>query len=93
MAFAESFSGFFDDFAIDGTVNGVAVRGILDLETFDEGIGSVITQRTSYLLEPAAGVTPAEGHPVVIDGATYTVRQVLKEPPDGALKRLVLARA
>lgn len=92
MAFAESFAGYFADFAIAGTVNGVAVRGILDLETFDEGIGSVITQRTSYLLEPTTAVTPAEGHAAVIDGTTYTVRQVLREPPDGALKRLVLAR-
>ena len=30
---------------------------------------------------------------VVADGITYTVRQVLRLPPDGALLRLILARA
>lgn len=93
MAFAETFAGYFADFAIAGTVNGVAVRGILDLETFDEGPGSTVTQRTSVLLEPGAAVTPAANQAAVFEGVTYTVRQVLREPPDGALTRLILARA
>lgn len=92
MAFPEAFSGYFADFAIAGTVNGVAVRGLLELEAYDDGPGGVVTQRTSVLLEPGAAVTPAVGHAAVYDGVTYTVRQVLREPPDGALTRLVLAR-
>lgn len=92
MAFAETFAGYFADFAIAGTVNGVAVRGILDLETFDEGPGGTVTQRTSVLLEPGAAA-PAANQAAVFEGVTYTVRQVLREPPDGALTRLILARA
>lgn len=87
----EDFAPLFTDFAVAGTLAGVAVSGILDAEDFDEGPG-VITRRTSYLLEPGAAVTPAQGQTLVSAGVTYTVRQVLREPPDGALTRLVLAR-
>ena len=88
----EDLAPLFTDFAVAGTLAGVAVSGILDAEDYDEGPG-VITRRTSFLLKPGAAVTPAQGQALVSAGITYSVRQVLREPPDGALTRLVLARA
>jgi hypothetical protein len=39
-------------------------------------------------------VGPAPGQQLLVAGSeTYTVRQVVQEPPDGVLLRLVLARA
>ena len=92
MAFAESFTQYFADFGIPATLAGVAVTGMLDMETIDEGPGA-LTQRTSFLLQPTTAVAPAQGQSLVAQSTTYTVRQVLKEPPDGALTRLVVTRA
>lgn len=92
MAFVEDFAPLFSDFAAAGTLAGVAVSGIIDAQDFDDGPG-VITRGTSYLLKPTTAVTPAPGQSLVAGGVTYTVRQVLREPPDGALTRLILARA
>lgn len=89
---AEDFAPFFADFAVTATLAGSEIRGILDVEDWDEGPGA-ITQRTSFLMQPMAGVTPIQGNQLVADGVTYKVRQVLREPPDGALSRLVLVRA
>lgn len=92
MTFAESFAPFFADYGTAATLAGVSVTGLLDVDTIDEGPGA-LTQRTSFLLQPTAAVAPAQGQTLVADATTYTVRQVLKEPPDGALTRLVLVRA
>ena len=88
----EDLAPFFTDFAVAGLLAGVAVLGIWDAEDYDEGPG-VVTRRTSFLLKPGAAVTPAQGQALVSGGITYTVRQVLREPPDGVLTRLVVARA
>lgn len=88
----EDFTPLFADFGVAGLLAGVAVVGILDTEDFDEGPGA-ITRRISYLLRPGAAVAPAAGQALVVAGITYSVRQVLREPPDGVLMRLVLARA
>lgn len=90
MAFAETFAPFFADFGEAATLAGVAVRGMVNVETFDEL--DTITQRTDFLLQPTTAVAPAAGQAMVLRGVTYTVRQVLREPPDGVLTRLVLAR-
>lgn len=92
MALVEDFTPYFADFGVAGTLAGVAVVGILDVERSDDGFG-VITQTASFLLRPGAAVTPAQGQSLVVGATTYTVRQVLAEPPDGALTRLVLTRA
>lgn len=55
MAFAESFTQYFADFGIPATLAGVAVTGMLDMETIDEGPGA-LTQRTSFLLQPTTAV-------------------------------------
>ena len=91
MAFAETFSGFFAEFATTATLNGVTVGGIFDVETLDEGFG-VVTQRASFLLDPTTNPVASVGYTFVHDGVTYSVRQVLREPPDGVLKRLILVR-
>lgn len=89
---SEDFSAFFQDFGITATLAGCEVTGIMDLETFDEGPGA-LTQRTTFLMKPEASVTPIAGQQLAVGVVTYKVRQVLLEPPDGALQRLVLARA
>jgi hypothetical protein len=91
MPFAEAFAPFFADFGEGATLAGVAVRGMVNVESFDEL--DTVVQRTDFLLQPTAAVTAAVGQSLVLRGTTYTVRQVLKEPPDGVLQRLVLARA
>ncbi len=92
MAFVESFTPMFADFGTAGFLAGGGVTGIMDVETFEEGPGA-LTQRLSYLLQPGHGLTPAAGQSLVVGATTYTVRQVIMEPPDGAMLRLVLARA
>lgn len=87
----EDFTPLFADFGQPATVAGVAVAGILDVDSLDEF--SSVTQRTTFLLQPTTEVGPKQGDALVTGGTTYTVRQVLSEPPDGVLKRLVLARS
>lgn len=89
--FTEDFTPFFQDFAQAGTLAGVDVSGILSVESLDEF--STVTQRTTFLLKPTTTVGASAGQVLATGGVNYTVRQVLMEPPDGALKRLVLARA
>jgi hypothetical protein len=89
VAFVENFAPFFADFGVDGTLAGTPVRGILDTAT-DVYEGELLTQRPTFLLAP--GAAPAVGQSLVLAAATYTVRQVLAEPPDGALSRLVLVK-
>lgn len=90
MAFVETFAPLFADFGVAATLAGVAVRGILDVDSPNEF--EAITQGPSFLLQPTTAVTPAAGQALVVGSTSYIVRQVLKEPPDGALQRLVLAR-
>lgn len=89
--FTEDFTPYFADFAQAGTLAGVEVSGILDVESLDEF--STVTQRTTFLLKPTTEVGASAGQVLATGGVNYTVRQVLQETPDGALKRLVLARA
>ena len=72
------------------TLAGVAVVGIFD--SYAEIVqGEAITLAPTFTLL-AAGSTAAEGQTLARNGASYRVRQVLAEPPDGTLQRLVLAR-
>jgi hypothetical protein len=87
----EDFDCYFDAWGTDAVLAGVAVRGILDLESVDE-FGTV-TQQPSFLLKPTTAVGGSVGQQLLVSGAeVYTVRQHIKEPPDGALVRLVLVR-
>ena len=94
MPFAEPLAQFFAPagFATAATLAGAAVSVILDAES--EGfLGEVVTQGPSALLSTAQAAAAAPGQALVVGADTYTVRQVLREPPDGVLTRLVLARA
>jgi hypothetical protein len=94
MHFVEPIASFFEPggFATPATLAGAVVSVILDTES--EGfLGEVVTQGPSALLRSSEAAAAAPGQALVASGATYTVRQVLSEPPDGVLTRLVLARA
>ena len=88
----EDLTPFFADFAVDATLAGSAVRAIVDTSTVLE-LDGVLTQGPSALLTTAQSSAAAPGQAFVASSTTYSVRQVLREPPDGVLTRLVLARA
>lgn len=92
MAFVEDLSVFFADFAVDATLNASALRAIVDKETQLE-LDGVLTLQPTALVKTSDAAAAAAGQAFVAGSVTYSVRQVLKEPPDGALTRLVLARA
>ncbi len=76
MAFVEDLAPFFDtdEFAVDATLNGVAVRGIFDakpLQVYEAVSGS----NPVFVLPTASVPADARGLALVITGgATYTVR-------------------
>jgi hypothetical protein len=87
--FTENLAPLFADFGETVTVAGVSVRGIFDTST-ELVLGDALTVSPS--LEVPATVAAAEGNAVVVRGVNYKIRQVLDQPPDGALRVLVLAR-
>ena len=91
MAFVEDFRPFFADFGGVGVLDGQAVTIMLD-ESSEVWDGDVMSHAPSALLQPTTAVVPTSGMTLLAGTRTYTVRQVLKEPPDGALLRLVLAQ-
>lgn len=84
----EDLAPFFADFGEDCTVQGAAVRGLFNASSQLVLEDVLITEPT---LQVAATVAAAEGGTVVVRGASYRIRQVLDQPPDGALRNLVLA--
>ena len=90
--FTESLTPFLADFGQAATLAGADVTAIVDTQTIEDVAGA-LTQAPSALLTAAAAASAAAGQAFVAGGVTYTVRQVLKEPPDGAFARLVLARS
>lgn len=93
--FAEDLATFFDvdgGFASPATVNGVACAVIYERDAL-VAEGQLMAEHSALL---PATVAAAEGHAVVVQGGagagSYRVRQVLPEPPDGAVRRLVLAK-
>lgn len=91
MALAETLGTFLADFGQAGTLAGSAVTVMLDTDTVDAD--GVLTQQPSVLMTSAQAASAAAGQTLVTGGVTYTVRQVLREPPDGAFTRLILVRA
>jgi hypothetical protein len=90
MALAETPALFLADFGQAGALAGADVTVMFDTDTIDAD--GVLTQQPSVLLTSAQAPSAAAGQAVVTGGVTYTVRQVLREPPDGVFTRLVLAR-
>lgn len=69
---------FFSDFAIDLTVNGVAVRGIFD-NAFGSAFGGMIDGSGPMVRLPSS-VLAVRGNPVVIASTQYVITSV---EPDG----------
>jgi hypothetical protein len=93
MAFAEDPRVFLSDFGQDCTLAGASLRAIVSTETVQDFESGAITQSPSALLITTAALNAAAGQ-VFNDGTrAYTVRQVLLEPPDGVLTRLILSRS
>jgi hypothetical protein len=92
VAFTEDLATFFADFGGAATLNSVAVTAIVDTQTVIE-VEGIATQQPTALVRTSEASVAAPGQSFVANAVTYIVRQVLREPPDGALTRLVLARA
>lgn len=91
MPFAEDLPAFLADFGQDCVLAGAAVRALLDTET---GLaGELLAEGPSALLVSADAAAAAPGQSFTAAGVSHVVRQVLREPPDGAFTRLILARA
>lgn len=91
MPWVEDLSPFLAEFGVDATLAGSAVRALLDTESMVE-LDGLLTQRPEALLKTSDASGAAPGQAFVAAAVTYSVRQVLREPPDGAFTRLVLAR-
>lgn len=94
--FAEQMADFFDvasGFALSATLNSVAVSVIVDEQSVERFDGGLLTNMPSVLISAAQAASAAVGQALVVGAATYSVRSVQAEPPDGRLVRLMLARA
>lgn len=91
MAFTEDTGAYVQAFGVAATLAGVPVTGIFDTQTSLEFAAGALYDAPSLLLTAAGAATAAAGQAVVVGATTYTVRQVVAEPPDGAMVRLVLA--
>jgi hypothetical protein len=90
--FVEDLSAFFADFAVNATLNASALPALVDTSSLIE-LDGIVTQAPTAMIRTADAPSAVPGQVFVASSVTYIVRQVLKEPPDGALTRLVLARA
>jgi hypothetical protein len=82
VAFVEDLTPFFavSDFAVAGTLNGVAVTGIFDNQYFEPLGGDVQGAEPVFVLPTASSSSAAHGQSLVIGATTYKVRGV---EPDG----------
>ena len=74
------------------TLAGQYIVGIFD-SSAEITQGEAISLAPTFLLATSTAAAAAEGQTLVRSGVSYKVRQVLREPPDGALTRLILTRA
>lgn len=72
------------------TLAGQSICGLFDVAG-EVVVDGVLTLATTARVPATAGA--ATGQTLMRGSTSYRVRQVLPEPPDGALHRLVLARA
>lgn len=102
--FAEDLSDFVDadtGFGVVALVNGVSATIIFDAPGAEALGGEVVTTEPSALIQ--ASVAVSIGNALVLAGGdlpshsaglagTYRVRSISPEPPDGAFKRVMLAK-
>lgn len=93
MPMTEDLGVFFNsaEFADAVVVGGLTVSAVFDAES-QVALGEVVILAPTLLLPAATAPAAADGTVCVVRGLNYRVRQVLLEPPDGVLKRLVLAK-
>jgi hypothetical protein len=92
MPFAEPIAAFFADFADVCTLAGVSGRAIFDEASEEVGDDGLVTVSPSATVPATTWPAAAVGQTFVRGSASYRVRRVRKEPPDGAIVRLVLVR-
>lgn len=95
MALSEYLPGFFADFGVACSANGVGFTGILDKPDEQLSLSGVNVLSTMYLLalqsSDRAAASIATGTVVTVAGTTYTVRDVMLVD-DGAITHLTLSR-
>jgi hypothetical protein len=90
MPFDDDLADMLQDAGEPMTLAGVPLHGLFDVDgqVMLEGVTSATT--TATVLATAGA---QRNQTLVRQGVNYLVRQVLPEPPDGALHLLVLAKA
>jgi hypothetical protein len=83
---------YLDAFGASATLAGAPLVAVVDTAA-EIVLDDVITQAPAATVRTADAASAAAGQAFVADGITYSVRQVLRMPPDGAFQRLVLARS
>lgn len=83
---------YLDAFGGAATLAGAPVVAVVDVAA-EIVLEDIITQGPAATVRTADTAAAAAGQAFVAEGVTYSVRQVLRLPPDGAFQRLVLARA
>lgn len=84
-------ASFLDAFGVQATLAGAPLRAIVD-QAAQIVLDDVITQSPAASVRAADAPAAAAGQAFVAEGVTYSVRQVLRQGPDGVWLRLVLAR-
>lgn len=79
MNLAADLPVFFADFGVDATLDGTAVRGILDSE-YMQAFGGIAGSATAFMLPSTAAAAATNTSVLVASGTTYRVRSV---QPDG----------
>lgn len=82
MSFVEHLSGYFGDFSVAATLQGVAVTsGVIFDADYIEPLGNIVEGKSPMATAIASEVpSVAQGQSLVIGATTYTVRGV---EPDG----------
>lgn len=82
---------FLDVFGTPATLAGSSVTAIVD-QAAEVVVDDVVTIQPVASIRLADAPAAAAGQTFAAASVSYTVRQVLKMPPDGLFARLVLAR-
>jgi hypothetical protein len=85
-------SAYLGAFGSTSTLDGAELVAVVDTQA-EVVLDDIITYAPAATVAAEDAPSAAAGQAFIASGTTYTVRQVLSLPPDGAFKRLVLARA
>lgn len=89
MAFVDDVTPLLAEMGEQLLLAGQPVQGLFDLAG-EVVLDGAVTEAT--VAEVPASAAAAVGQTLVRAGVSYRVRQVLPQPPDGALHQLILAR-